>query len=91
MANETGYTICRKGDKLIKGCESIGDSHRHISLKICCNNGGKPVGTFHTHPDGSVDPSPQDIAEMRRLGMEFMCIEVPETREAKCYRLVNRK
>ena len=93
MANqpETGYTICRKDNKLIKGCESVGDSHKHVSMKICCPNGGVPVGTYHTHPKGRVEPSHQDIAEMKRLGLDLLCIEVPETREAKCYRLVTRK
>ena len=88
---ETGFTICRKDNKLIKGCESVGDSQHHVSMKICCPNGGVPVGTYHTHPQGRVEPSDQDIAEMKRLGLDLLCIEVPETKEAKCYRLVNRK
>lgn len=87
MTVEKGFTICRKGNKLIKGCESVGDSSRHVSMKICCLNGGVPVGTYHTHPHGIVEPSYQDIAEMKRLGLDLLCVEVPETKEAKCYRL----
>jgi len=88
---ETGYTICQKGKKLIKGCESVGDSSHHVSMKICCPHGGVPVGTMHTHPREKAEPSHQDIAEMKRLGLDLLCIEVPETREAKCYRLENRQ
>jgi len=87
MTVEKGFTICRKGNKLIQGCQSVGDSSRHVSMKICCPNVGIPVGTYHTHPHGTTAASSQDIAEMKRLGLELLCIEVPETREAKCYRL----
>ena len=87
MQPETGFTICRKGKDLISGCESVGDSHQHVSMKICCPHGGVPVGTFHTHPRGEPAPSQQDIIEMTRLGLELLCIGVPETGEAKCYKL----
>jgi len=90
MTVEEGFTICRKGNKLIQGCQSVGDSSRHVSMRICCPNGGTPVGTYHTHPHGSIAPSSQDIAEMKRLNLELLCIEVPETGEAKCYRLGNQ-
>jgi len=85
---ETGYTICRKANKLIKGCESVGDNSRHISMKICCPNGGVPVGTMHTHPGAStIQPSPQDISEMQRLGLQLLCISIPEKKFAKCYKV----
>ena len=91
MTVEKGFTICRKGNKLIQGCQSVGDSSRHVSMKICCPHGATPVGTYHTHPHGTTEPSSQDIAEMKRLGLELLCIEVPETREARCYRLEKRQ
>ena len=87
MTVEKGFTICRKNDKLIKGCESVGDSHKHVSIPLCCPQGGVPVGNYHTHPNGSTRPSDADLSEARRHRFEFICIEVPETREAKCYRL----
>ena len=87
MQPETGFTICRRGKDLISGCESTGDSHKHISMRICCPHGGKPVGSFHTHPGGEAIPSNQDIIESTRLGLELLCIGVPETKEARCYRL----
>jgi len=84
---ETGFTICRKDNKLIKGCEAVGDSPYHVSIPLCCPHGGVPVGNYHTHPNASIRPSDADFSEARRHGFEFICIAVPETRESKCYRL----
>ena len=91
MTVERGFTICQKDKKLFRGCESVGDSSQHVSMKICCPYGGVPVGTYHTHPRGRVEPSHQDIAEMKRLRLEYLCIEVPERKETRCYRLNNQK
>ena len=92
MTVERGFTICQKDKKLFRGCESVGDSSQHVSMKICCPYGGVPVGTYHTHPGASnTNPSGKDIAEMKRLGLDLLCIEVPERKETRCYRLNNQK
>lgn len=82
--NEYGYTLCQDGCHLTKGSE--GSGHRTgVSLSVGCPSGGNPIGLYHTHPGGTTEPSDQDIREMRRLGLNTMCIRVPETRELDCY------
>ncbi len=64
---EWGWTMCDKGGQIVKGSEATGHS-TGVSLSVNCEPcGGKPAGLFHTHPLGTVQPSDQDIREMRRL------------------------
>lgn len=83
--NETGYTICQCGQELVKGCEARGKDSSHVSISICCPRGCHPVGTFHTHPGGTREPSDADIAETKRVGLKHLCISVPEKGLTRCF------
>ena len=72
-ANETGFTICLQGKKLIQGCRGEG-TPEHLSLDICCPPGAKAVGTFHVHTNDVLEPSRLDIDETKRLGLKYLCV-----------------
>lgn len=84
---EQAATICRLGDQLLWGTRATG-TPTSVKLRIGCPHGGKPVGIFHTHPGGTSDPSPQDVAEFRRAsalrGINKFCIKNGELR---CFEL----
>lgn len=87
---EHGWAICEdeKG-RQTKGPEAVG--HRYgVSVDIACPRGYRPVGLFHSHPGGRTDPSQADLSEARRLGIEQLCIGVPDTGEIKCHRIARR-
>lgn len=87
--HETGFTICQRNQELARGGGGAGGQYA-VSLDISCPDGYKAVGTWHSHPHGNTNPSDADIAEMRRLGLEHLCISVPDTGELRCHR-VNRR
>jgi hypothetical protein len=82
---EHGFTICQDahGD-FVKGPEAVG-THLSVSIDVKCPAGYRPTGLFHTHPGGETDPSPTDIKSARRLGINHLCIGVPETGEVECH------
>jgi len=83
--NEHAKTICQLGRELLWGSEANGSSPYNVTLRTGCPEGGKPVGIFHTHPGGVAEPSAQDLAEMRRAGLEHLCIS--DDNVTKCYRV----
>ena len=82
---EHGYTICRnrQGD-FIKGRETIG-THNKVDIDVTCPSGFFPDALFHTHPNGSPEPSQADIRAARRHGIKHLCIGVPESGETVCH------
>ncbi len=86
MIPETGHTICQCGKKLVKGCSAVGDPD-HVKIPICCPSGCHPVGILHTHPGGDIGPSDKDLAEIKRLNLDYLCIEVPEKNLRGCIRV----
>lgn len=72
--NEEARTICQLGREILWGSEAKGSSPYNVTLHTSCPEGGKPIGTHHTHPGGKAEPSAQDLAEMRRVGLPTLCI-----------------
>lgn len=81
--NERGATICRRGFDLIKGREVVG-SRNTVKVPLVCPPGSEPFALWHTHPGGDPNPSPQDIREVKRLGLAAICVTVPQTGETRC-------
>jgi len=84
---EHGFVICNCNGKLVKGKQTVGTKN---SLKVDANCPcGNLVASFHTHPKGIPEPSPKDISESYKRGIDC-CIGVPETGVVKCYRPVSK-
>lgn len=84
---EIGGTMCRdRRGRLRLGPLASGE-HDHVRIDISCPQGGKPVGIWHTHPQGVAQPLSQDLIEAARLGLDFLCITVPDTNQSKCFRV----
>lgn len=84
---ERAFTLCQFRNTLLKGGQATGKDEFSVTLPISCPR-GKPIGTWHSHPaagGGSLLPSAQDISEIKRLGLQFLCVSVK--RETKCYRV----
>ena len=89
--NEKGHAICElPNGKLIAGLKVQGDSQFNVTVPLRCPAPSRPVGLFHTHPGGKPVPSQQDINEGVRLGLELMCVQVPETGQTRCVLLPKR-
>lgn len=84
MASEEGYPICASGDQLLAGARVRGRDHDHVSIPLRCPPGSRAVGFWHTHPDGKPVPSKQDVSEAVRLGMDLICVTVPEKGITRC-------
>jgi len=85
MPNERGATVCMFPDgRMVLGPEQRGDSRTHVTVKLLCPGGTRPVGLTHTHPGGDSTPSSQDVRETRRLNLHFICASSPETGRTGC-------
>ena len=82
-ANEIAKTICLRDGKLFWGSEAKGGP-LSVRLRINCPD-GKAIATWHSHPLGTSEPSVQDIAEMRRAKLPWLCISGEEN--LKCHRV----
>ena len=82
--SEIAKTICLKNGKIYWGSEAKGDSHS-VTLFTRCPEGGKTIGTYHSHPGGTTEPSSQDLKAMRQAGLEHLCIS--DDNETRCYRV----
>ncbi|MFA6695035.1 MAG: hypothetical protein WCR85_00260 [Sphaerochaeta sp.] len=73
---EVGCPICQKGDKIFLGDISEPSAGAGCRLKegSCEREGGKNIGSFHTHPVGGTTPSIADIECAISKGEEIMCI-----------------
>lgn len=83
---ERGYTLCKNG-RLKKGIEVKGDTNS-VSIPIRCPAGSKPAALMHTHPGGTLTPSPLDIKTMHEKGLPI-CIRAGN--KVKCYKPKQRK
>lgn len=82
---ETAFTICHRNRKeLARGSAGAGGKYA-VSVDIACPEGYHPLGIWHSHPDGKTEPSSADIAEMKKLGLEHLCISVPQSGELRCH------
>lgn len=73
---EHAFTICkdRQTGQLVKGSQAIGDSAVHVNIMPSCPDGCAPLGLWHSHPVGVPQASNSDIFEMKRLGLQHLCI-----------------
>ena len=81
---ETAFTICQRNKELVRGNAGAGGKYA-VTLDIGCPTGYKPVGIWHSHPNGVPEPSSADVSEMRKLGLRHLCISVPQTGQMKCH------
>ncbi|MDD5061506.1 MAG: Mov34/MPN/PAD-1 family protein [Candidatus Marinimicrobia bacterium] len=81
---ETAFTICERNKQLARGTTSAGGKYA-VTLDVGCPSGFRPIGIWHSHPNGVPQPSNADISEMRKLGLRHLCISVPQTGEMKCH------
>lgn len=82
---EIGFALCRAPDGgLARGPVTTGHKFG-VDISLECPPESELFGTFHTHPGGTAEPSPQDREMTRRHGLKQLCIGVPDTGELKCY------
>lgn len=88
---EIGKALCLGPEgQLAEG--PLGEGHyQGVNIPIHCPPRHKPIGTWHTHPGGVVEPSPEDWQMTHSRGFRFMCITVPESGETKCYDAKRRR
>ena len=85
-ASEYAKTICLRDGEVFWGSEARGEP-LSVKLRTSCPD-GKAIGVFHTHPGSETpEPSEQDIREMRRAGLEHLCIQSPEKNLLQCFRI----
>ena len=82
---EEAKTICQRGNEIIWGNQSKGETPYNVRLNVGCPPGSTPIGTWHSHPGGTTKPSGKDIAEMQRMGLENLCISDDQT--TKCFKV----
>lgn len=88
MERERGHPLCRNGRDISKGGTVTGEPHA-VSVPLTCPPGTTVAGVHHSHPGGSIRPSSQDIATMRRHGLGYLCVEARG--KIKCYRPRGRR
>ena len=71
-ANEIAKTICLRDGEVFWGTESRG-TPLSVRLRPSCPD-GKAIGIYHSHPSGTSEPSSQDISEMLRAKLPWLCI-----------------
>ena len=82
-ASEIAKTICLCDGKSFWGSEARGEP-LSVRLRTSCPN-GEQIGLFHSHPGGTAEPSSQDINEMLRAKLPYLCILGEEA--LSCYRV----
>lgn len=86
MKPEIAVTICQApSGQLCRGTEAIGSSPYNVQLRIGCPPGTVVKALHHSHPGGLAKPSPADILEAKRLGLNHLCIE--NDFELRCYKV----
>jgi proteasome lid subunit RPN8/RPN11 len=87
---ESGCKICEdeEGKLSLSDCKTseVG-AGLNIDNGSCARDGGKPVGSFHTHPMGGTSPSVQDMEASLRDKERFFCIggAVGKKTQITCY------
>ena len=82
---EVARTLCLRNGEVIWGREGHSGTPSDVWINPGCPEGGKVIGTWHSHPPGTTEPSPQDIRAMRQAGLQHMCIS--DDFEVACYRV----
>jgi len=82
-ANEYAKTICMRDGKVFWGSEAQGE-FLSVKLHTSCPD-GKAIGVIHSHPGGTSEPSSQDISEMLRARLPWLCVH--GERELACYKI----
>ena len=82
-ANEYARTICMRDGEVFWGSEAQGEP-LSVSLHTNCPD-GKAIGVIHSHPGGTAEPSRQDIAEMLRARLSWLCVHGEDA--LRCYRV----
>ena len=84
-ANEVAKTICLRNGQILWGSQGHSGTPTDVWINPSCPEGGKVIGTFHSHPLGTSEPSPQDINEMLRARLPWLCIQGDDA--LSCYKL----
>ena len=82
-ASEYAKTICLRDGEVFWGSEARGEP-LSVKLRTSCPD-GKAIGVYHSHPGGTSEPSSQDVSEMLRSRLPFLCILGEEA--LSCYRI----
>ena len=86
---EIGFALCQLADgQVIPGVVVTGDL-MGVSIPLRCPPGAVPMGTFHTHPQGRLMPSPDDIRAAMQTNIKRLCIGQPETGLVRCWDVDN--
>jgi len=84
-ANEVAKTICLQNGQISWGSQGHSGTPTDVWINPGCPARGKAIGTYHTHPQGTSEPSPQDVEEMVRAGLLFLCVHGDDA--LSCYRM----
>jgi proteasome lid subunit RPN8/RPN11 len=82
-ANEYAKTICMRNGKIFWGSEAKGEP-MSVRLRPSCPD-GEAIGIVHSHPSGTSEPSQQDISEMLRAKLPWLCVHGEDA--LRCYRI----
>jgi len=83
-ANEVARTICLRNGQISWGSKGHSGTPSDVWIKPGCPE-GKAIGIMHSHPKGTSEPSSQDISEMLRAKLPFLCIHGDDA--LSCYRV----
>jgi len=81
--NEIAKTICMRNGEIYWGSEAKGNP-LSVRLRTSCPD-GEAIGVWHSHPQNTSEPSSQDISEMLRAKLPWLCISGEEA--LRCYRI----
>ena len=81
--SEIAKTICLRDGRVFWGSEARGDP-LSVRLRTSCPD-GEAIGVWHSHPQNTSEPSSQDISEMLRAKLPWLCISGEEA--LSCYRI----
>lgn len=79
-SHEIGYCAFLKGNTLKPHlADTVTSSTESLEFSTAnCPGYRRPPATIHTHPSGSVEPSPQDQVHFIDKGYRYMCIQAGE-------------
>ena len=90
QANEIGFTVCRTpSGQLTHGPVATG-TPTSVNIPVVCPPGSKLIALHHSHPGGIARPSRTDVETAIRVKAKHLCIQVPETGELKCFRVLRK-
>lgn len=83
--NEIGFAMCQLPNGSIVPGDIAEGTPVSVNIPVQCPPDTRLVGLMHSHPGGVAHPSSTDIESTRALGLNEMCIVVPETGEINCF------